>query len=114
MLAMFVDDLAQLCNYHPITNVIEQTCHNVQTHADLVYVTGGSLALPKCKFYLVEFYFDENGDAHVYRKDQGPCSLTIKDPVDEKMINLQYFDPFTPLKPSITYQLAGATYSYSD
>ena len=94
MLAMFVDDLAQLCNQHPNKSVLQQTIHNVQTHADLVYVTGGSLALPKCKFYLVEFYFDEDGEAHVYRKQDRPTTLSIKDPVDDKMIDLQHYDPF--------------------
>ena len=163
MLAMFVNDLAQLCNVHPNYSVLDKTYHNVQTHADLVYVTGGSLALPKCKFYLVEFYFDQDGDVHVFRKDQRPSQLTIRDPVDGKLIKLQHFDPFTShdnlgykinpmgdmadlfrfilghvtdwatkvdnstlwpeeliesyhanLKPSITYRLAGATFTYHD
>ena len=163
MLAMFVDDLAQMCNLHPNTTVLQQTIHNVQTHADLVYITGGSLALPKCKFYLVEYYFDDNGDVHVYRKDQRPTKLSIKDPVDNKMINLQQYDPYQShnnlgywlnpmgtmtelfqmvldditdwankvdnstlwpeevvqsynanLKPSFTYRLAGASFTFED
>lgn len=158
---MFVDDLAQMCNQHPNTSVLQQTVHNVQTHADLVYITGGFLALPKCKFYLVEFYFDDEGEVHVYRKDQRPTTLSIKDPVDDKMIDLQHYDPYQShdnlgywlnpmgtmtelfemvlnditdwankvetstlrpeeivqsynanLKPSFTYRLAGATFSF--
>lgn len=98
ILAQFVDDLATICNYSPSTSIVNQTNHNIQLHADLVNVTGGMLALDKCKMYLCEFYFDDDGDARIYRMKDRPCAINVKDPLSGKMVPLRQLDPSTPHK----------------
>ena len=70
LMSMFVDDAAQLYNSFspPQTSIMDQTTFNLQLHSDLVYTTGGKLAHDKCKFYYVQFYFDENGNAKMFDK----------------------------------------------
>ena len=93
-MSMFVDDVAQLCNSftHPNTSLIEQTTYNLQLHSDLVYTTGGKLAHDKCKFYYVQFYFDENGNAKIYDKKQRPTSLFVVDAETEEIVSIKHLD----------------------
>ena len=66
ILAQFVDDLATICNFSRTRSIIDQTNHNTQLHANLVNVTGGMLALDKCKAYYCEFFFDSDGNPHLH------------------------------------------------
>ena len=98
ILAQFVDDLATICNFSPTQTIIDQTNHNIQLHADLVNVTGGMLALDKCKVYYVEFFFDSDGNPKIYSKQDRPCNIIVRDPLSGKMVPIQQLDPSTPHK----------------
>ena len=91
--SQFCDDLAQIFNDTIDRPLLAQTSHNVQLHTDLVNVTGGCLALDKCKFYHCVFYFDENGDPHIYSKKGNPSSLDVHDPNDGKLVSITQYDP---------------------
>ena len=93
LLSQFCDDLAQICNDVIDRPLIDQTTHNVQLHTDLVNVTGGRLALDKCKFYHCIFYFDNEGNPHLRTKDQHPSNLEVLDPIDGKLISIEQYDP---------------------
>ena len=93
LLSQFCDDLAQICNDVIDRPLLDQTTHNVQLYTDLVNVTGGQLALDKYKFYHCVFYFDEDGNPHMYTKDQHPSNLTILDPIDGKLVSIEQYDP---------------------
>ena len=94
---MFVDDLNQYCNApspdHTLTSQIE---HNVQLHSDLAYCTGGCIALDKCKFFHVDFHFDEFGESHMFTKDELPTSLTINSAIDGVPVEIDQLDVNDP------------------
>ena len=57
---MFVDDLASGTNHSSKgISVMEQGQKNLQTHVNLVNITGGDIALEKCWFYHVDWIFEE-------------------------------------------------------
>lgn len=94
---------------------MDQTTHNVQLHTNLVNVTGGCLALDKCKFYHCVFYFDDDGVPHMYSKDQYPSELSILDPIDGKYVSIEQYDP-TRTHKNLGYLLAptGCQYDMFD
>ena len=111
LLSQFCDDLAQICNDVIDRPLLDQTTHNVQLHTDLVNVTGGRLALDKCKFYYCVFYFDNDGNPHLRTKDQHPSHLNVLDPINGKMISIEQYDPnITHL--TLGYLLAPTGYQY--
>ena len=84
---MFVDDLNQFCNTHEIgSDIVKQTQHNVQLHSDLVFTSGGILALDKCKYYHADFFFDDKGESHMFDKDQLPSQMQIQSALDKVLI----------------------------
>ena len=94
---MFVDDLNQFCNTcAPDSDIVQQTKANVQLHSDLVYTSGGILALDKCRCYYVDFYFDENGESHMFSKDQLPSEMLIQSALDSAMVNIEHICAFAP------------------
>ena len=94
---MFVDDLNQFCNhYPPNSSLVKQTTHNVQLHSDLVYTSGGILALDKCKYYHVDFYFDQDGKSHMFTKDQLPSEMQIKSALNEVPVVIEHIDSHNP------------------
>jgi len=94
---MFVDDLNQYCNNptHGRT-IVTQAQHNVQLHSDLAYCTGGCIALDKCKFFHVDFYFDEYGQSHLFSKDDLPTSLLINSAIDGVPVEIEQLDVNDP------------------
>ena len=96
--AQFVDDLATICNHSPNHTITQQTTNNIQLHNHLVNVTGGMLALDKCKVYLCQFHFDSDGNSHLYSKNDHPCSILVKDPLSGNMVPIRQLDPTTAHK----------------
>ena len=115
LLSQFCDDLAQICNDTIDRPLMEQTTHNVQLHTDLVNVTGGCLALDKCKFYHCVFSFDKNGVPHMRSKAQHPSELKILDPIDGNHIQIEQYEPHRTHK-NLGYLLAptGGQYDMFD
>lgn len=97
---MFVDDAAQLCNSYdqPHSSIMEQTTYNLQTHSDLVYITGGKLAHDKCKFYYVKFYFCADGNAKMFSKKDLPTSLLVVDAETHEVVSIKHLDVNDPHK----------------
>ena len=75
-------DLNQFCNsYPPCSNLVDQLLHS-----DLVFTSGGILALDKCKYYHVDFYFDNDGASHMFTKDQLPAEMMIWSALDNVLV----------------------------
>ena len=109
LMSIFADDAAQLCNSfsQPNQSIMEQTTYNLQLHSDLGYTTGGKLAHVKCKFYYVQFYFDENGNARIYDKKQRPTSLFVVDAESDEIVSITHLDYSDPYK-TLGYYLSPA------
>ena len=94
---MFVDDLNQYCNNpSPQYTLLSQTQHNVQLHSELAYCTGGCIALDKCKFFHVDFHFDEFGESHMFTKDELPTTLVINSAIDGVPVQIDQLDVNDP------------------
>lgn len=94
LMDLYIDDSAQGCNYTTDgKTLLEQTEHNLQLHAQLVYATGGQLALDKCKYYDIRHTF-EKGIPRFLNKNEFESVLWVqKDFQSEKeMIKLLNFD----------------------
>ena len=85
------NNAAQLCNSYksPNTSLMEQTTMNLQWYSDLVYITGGKLAHDKCRFYYVKFYFDPDGNVHLYSKIDLPASLLVVDAETNEVVSIK-------------------------
>ena len=86
----FIDDTNKICNrtIH-LPSLLAQTSHNMQKHFDLVVATGGTLALDKCRFYFIDFSFDENHEAYILSIDDNPGELEIFDNSTGQQIRIQ-------------------------
>ena len=74
----FIDDTTKICNTTTQDRtLLEQTTHNMQKHSNFILSTGGSLALDKCRFYLINFTFDKNHDPHMLTSDELSGELAI-------------------------------------
>lgn len=94
---MFVDDLNQFCNTcPPESTIVDQTRHNVQLHSDLVFTSGGILALDKCKYYHIDFHFDDDGVSHMFTKDELPSQMQIQSALDKVMIEIEHICAHSP------------------
>lgn len=109
LMSMFVDDSAQLCNTfkEPNTTILEQTTSNLQLYSDLVYTTGGKLAHDKCKFYYVNFFFDENDNAKMCSKQDLPTALLVVDAESNEAVSIKHLDVSDPHK-TLGYYLSPA------
>ena len=89
---MFVDDLAGGTNYKDEKiSVMQQGKKNLQTHVDLVNVTGGDIALDKCWFYHVNWTF-EGGEAVAIAMDGSHSVLSINDPATGRRVDIDQLD----------------------
>ena len=78
-LKFFIDDTTKICNSTgPGRTLLQQACFNMQLHYDLVHASGGDLALDKCKFFLIDFRFDNNHNPYIATKRDNPGDLQIK------------------------------------
>ena len=76
----FIDDTTKICNTtSKERTLLEQTTFNMQKHSNFVASTGGSLALDKCRFFLVNFEFDDNHDPYMLSSEELPGELIITD-----------------------------------
>ena len=74
----FIDDTTKICNTTDKNRtLLEQTTHNMQKHSNFILSTGGSLALDKCRFFLINFKFDQNHDPQILTSDELTGELTI-------------------------------------
>ena len=91
---MFLDDL---CNSYPqSSNLVDQTHYNVQLHSDLAFTSGGILALDKCKYYHVDFYYDKEGESHMFTKEQFPSEMMIWSALDNVLVEIEHIDAHSP------------------
>ena len=95
---LYIDDSAQCCNQ--TTNgrsLLEQTQFNLQYHAHLVYVTGGKLALDKCKYYDIRHSF-VNGRPKILRKSEFESSLAVQNDFNSPVAFVKLLDFDVPHK----------------
>ena len=97
LLGMFVDDTCQFCNVD-LQNLLTQTSTNLQEHSDVVFTTGGLLALFKCVYYFVQYSFDENGKHTILSKDDNTKDLLVHMIDSDKMVRIDQLDPNNPHK----------------
>ena len=91
---LYIDDSAQCCNNTSEgRSLLQQTEHNLQYHAHLVYATGGVLALDKCKYYDIRHSF-VNGKPRFLRKNEFDSVLEIQSDFNspKSIIKLLNFD----------------------
>ena len=94
LMDLYIDDSAQGCNYtNDGKTLLEQTEYNLQLHAQLVYATGGQLALDKCKYYDIRHRFDK-GIPRSLRKNEYESVLWVQKDFqsDKELIKLLDYD----------------------
>ena len=94
LMDLYIDDSAQGYNYADDgKTLLEQTEHNLQLNAQLVYATGGQLALDKCKYYDVRHKF-EKGIPRFLHKNEYESVLSVQKDFqsDKELIKLLNFD----------------------
>ena len=97
LLGMFVDDTCQMCNSYT-EPLLQQTAVNLQEHSDVVYVTGGLLALFKCAYYFVNFEFDDDGEHSIIPMDRNQHDLKVHMIDSETLVTIDQLDPNDPHK----------------
>lgn len=90
LIEFFIDDTKKVCNQATDgKTLIEQARFNMQLHTNLVLSTGGSLALDKCKFYLIEFDHDKNGNYYIKDIIDSPGSMEIHNDFSEETVTIK-------------------------
>ena len=97
LLGMFVDDTCQHCNVN-IEGLLQQTSTNLEEHLDVLFTTGGLLALFKCLYYFVQYLFNEDGEQRILSKAENTKDLHVHMIDSNTMARIDQLDPNNPHK----------------
>ena len=87
----FVDDVTHwISNPKTIGQQILDTQITAQWWEQLLYTTGGKLELSKCFIYVMHWFFDSEGQAHITRPQHLPTEIQIKDSESNESYNIDY------------------------
>ena len=96
LIEFFIDDTKKVCNQTSAgRTLIEQACFNMQLHTNLVLSTGGSLALDKCKFYLIEFQHDKQGEYFIRSVTDSPGCMKIHNDFSANTVEIKRLESST-------------------
>ena len=100
----FVDDSnCQVNAFHDDSQrdnkaLLRAATRDVQLWADLLWLSGGYLELPKCSFHLIAYKFDKRGAPFLKSFPSGQARIVIKDPKTGAPVEITHLSSATAHK----------------